>query len=210
MRRRIADSTQATVLLRCKRRCCLCFGLSGNSSIQPGQIAHLNKDNTNNQLDNLAFLCLAHHDEFDSVSSQRKNFTLREVKEYRKKLESALTSEAESGQVYAQLYEGQYIRLDDDGISAQLLVSGLLDGRFHVCGAAFRGPHMHHGFVEFIASEANREIKYEIAIDAESHYWLAMKFVEDLVLVSDSENNPMFGSFVRFAGTYKRSKYQPH
>jgi hypothetical protein len=34
----------------------------------------------------LAFLCFEHHDQFDSSTSQSKNFTLQEVKRYREEL----------------------------------------------------------------------------------------------------------------------------
>ena len=36
----------------------------------------------NNQADNLAFLCLEHHDSYDSSTSQSKGFISREVKYY--------------------------------------------------------------------------------------------------------------------------------
>lgn len=46
-----------------RRRCCMCFGLYGNVDVTVGQIAHLDHDNNNKELGNLAFLCLDHHDQ---------------------------------------------------------------------------------------------------------------------------------------------------
>jgi hypothetical protein len=51
-----------------------------------GQIAHLDQNPANFKLDNLAWLCLEHHDEYDSTTSQSKGLTIREVKRYRNDL----------------------------------------------------------------------------------------------------------------------------
>ena len=48
-----------------------------------GQIAHLDRDPANNKLDNLAFLCLEHHDQYDVKPSQAKGLRPAEVKAYR-------------------------------------------------------------------------------------------------------------------------------
>lgn len=85
-RRTIPKSTETEVLTKSRRRCCICFGLSNDIRIKTGQIAHLDKDCSNNNPDNLAFLCLKHHDEYDSRTSQSKGFTEKEVKKYREDL----------------------------------------------------------------------------------------------------------------------------
>jgi hypothetical protein len=51
-----------------------------------GQIAHLDHNNSNNDPDNLAFLCLPHHDEYDTRTSQSKGWTIEEVQCYRSRL----------------------------------------------------------------------------------------------------------------------------
>lgn len=85
-RKKIAIETEAEVLVCSRRRCCICFGMSRDIAAKRGQIAHLDRDNSNNAPDNLAFLCLEHHDVYDSPTSQSKNFTLSEVKKYRDEL----------------------------------------------------------------------------------------------------------------------------
>jgi hypothetical protein len=65
------------------RRCCLCFGLSGDFSQKRGQIAHLDKNPSNANPDNLVFLCLDHHDQYDSRTSQSKGITIHEIRYYR-------------------------------------------------------------------------------------------------------------------------------
>lgn len=92
-RKKIPDDIQKEVLVTSRRRCCICYGLNRDISIKKGQIAHLDGDNENYKFDNLAFLCFDHHDEYDGKTSQSKNFTIKEVKEYRAELyENVLTS----------------------------------------------------------------------------------------------------------------------
>ncbi len=74
------------VLLKSGRRCCLCFGLKSDYGEKNGQIAHLDHDPANDKPDNLAFLCLEHHDQYDSTTSQSKSLQIGEVKAYREQL----------------------------------------------------------------------------------------------------------------------------
>ena len=85
-RKTTSPSSEADVLSNSRRRCCICFGLNRDLRIKSGQIAHLDKDSSNTAYDNLAFLCLEHHDAYDSRTSQSKNFTKAEVKRYRDEL----------------------------------------------------------------------------------------------------------------------------
>lgn len=65
-RKKIPVEVQKQVLLKSRRRCCLCFWLDGVDEVVKGQIAHLDQDASNNTFENLAFLCFEHHDEYDS------------------------------------------------------------------------------------------------------------------------------------------------
>ena len=85
-RKAVSEDTQTRILLRSRRRCCLCFWLEGEDEVKKGQIAHLDGDHGNSADDNLAFLCLEHHDEFDSTSSVSKGLREREVKQWRDEL----------------------------------------------------------------------------------------------------------------------------
>ena len=77
---------QADVVVECRRRCCIYFGLNRDESQRRGQIAHLDHDPKNNRRENLAWLCLEHHDEYDGKPSQSKGFTIQEVQRYRSEL----------------------------------------------------------------------------------------------------------------------------
>ena len=84
-----------------------------------GQIAHLDGNRANGSEDDLVYLCLSHHSQYDSRTSQRKNYTLAEVKEYRDRIYEAVavgrdlpwqTSGAEQSQ--ANLTERAWIAVE--------------------------------------------------------------------------------------------------
>ncbi len=106
-RKSTPKDTETEVLIMSARRCCICFGLSGDFGEKSGQIAHLDKDPSNSSFDNLAWLCLPHHDKYDSTTSQSKGLLIGEVKRYRtllyekvedelRKSSQRLTNEAQS------------------------------------------------------------------------------------------------------------------
>jgi hypothetical protein len=77
---------ESDVLLASRRRCCVCVFLLDREDVRKGQLAHLNGDSSRSSFDNLVWLCLEHHDEFDSRPSQSKGLTTREVRQYRESL----------------------------------------------------------------------------------------------------------------------------
>jgi len=53
-------------------------------------MAHLDRNPANSTVENLAFLCLEHHDQYDTRTSQSKSLTIQEVKSYRADLYKAM------------------------------------------------------------------------------------------------------------------------
>jgi hypothetical protein len=94
VRKALGPNAQAEVLAACRRRCAICFGLHRDISVKRGQIAHLDRDAANPSLDNLVFLCLEHHDQFDSRTSQSKGLTAEEVRRYQSELAEAINQAA--------------------------------------------------------------------------------------------------------------------
>jgi len=89
-RKRPPTENETQILVQSRRRCALCFHLNGDLAEKIGQVAHLDGDRTNGVSDNLAFMCMAHHSQYDSTTSQHKNYTLTEVKAARALLYQAV------------------------------------------------------------------------------------------------------------------------
>lgn len=106
-RKSIPRETETAVLILSRRRCALCFGLHQDLEVKRGQIAHVDRNAANDALENLAWLCLTHHDEYDCRTSQSKGFTPAELKRHRQELytfldERVTQTTAKSGE-YSEL-----------------------------------------------------------------------------------------------------------
>lgn len=77
---------ETAVLHASRRRCCLCVFLEHRNEVRPGQICHLSRNPSRSEFDDLVWLCLEHHDQFDSKTSQSKGFTIHEVRTHRDNL----------------------------------------------------------------------------------------------------------------------------
>ena len=74
-RKKIPPQVETQVLVESKYRCCLCYSLDRDDSEKLGQIAHIDRNPSNNKITNLAFLCHDHHSRYDSKSLQSKGIT---------------------------------------------------------------------------------------------------------------------------------------
>jgi hypothetical protein len=91
-RQAIPKEVETQILVASRRRCCLCYFVKGIRTERPGQIAHLMGDRDRCRFEDLVWLCLEHHNEFDSSTSQSKGLTPGEVKRYRERLYEELVS----------------------------------------------------------------------------------------------------------------------
>jgi hypothetical protein len=89
-RAHIPEHIQHRVLDRSRRRCALCVHFDNDWAQKQGQIAHLDRDPSNFAEDNLAFLCLPHHDDYDTKRRQTKNLTILEAKTARDRLYASI------------------------------------------------------------------------------------------------------------------------
>ena len=83
---KLPSTIETDVIISSRRGCCVCYALHGDEAEKKGQITHLDHDPSNNTIDNLAFLCFDHHDQYDSRTNQSKGLTKAEVKRYRNQL----------------------------------------------------------------------------------------------------------------------------
>lgn len=102
-RKKIPTATEADVLTKSLRRCCICYALKRDFREKKGQIAHLDHNRANDRFDNLCFLCQGHHDDYDTKHRQTKGLTLVEVKQHRNDLYNTVTEWKESAQAINQL-----------------------------------------------------------------------------------------------------------
>ena len=86
-RKPISKIIQHNILTKARRRCAICYYYNNDVEPKKGQIAHVDRDSSNDKEDNLVFLCLSHHDEYDSKPSQSKGYLKEEVLTAKKELE---------------------------------------------------------------------------------------------------------------------------
>lgn len=91
-RKPVSQSVESEVLTNCRRRCCLCAYLNDDWNLKSGQIAHIDQNPANSDYANLAFLCLDHHDQYDSKTSQSKGLRPGELRQYRDQLYDEIES----------------------------------------------------------------------------------------------------------------------
>jgi hypothetical protein len=114
-RKPIPQEIITAILLSSGRRCCLCYGLNGNFELQQGQIAHVDHNSANPEFDNLAFLCLNHHDQYDGKTRQSKGFTIEELKAYRSLLYQEVERRRNSPDGIDSVNADGQIRFDSGG-----------------------------------------------------------------------------------------------
>lgn len=116
----ISPDDQLIVLTQSKRRCCLCFHFDGDLDRKQGQIAHVDQDSSNPKLENLAFLCLPHHDEYDSKTSQSKGITKAEVEYARAALYKELGTSDDKDVFVTLKFSGSIMGFDSATVNNNL------------------------------------------------------------------------------------------
>ena len=85
----VPEELQARLKYNCRNRCAICAIMNNDYTEKQGQIAHIDHDHANSlDYDNLVWLCLEHHDKYDSTTSQSKNYRPKEVLMYKRQLET--------------------------------------------------------------------------------------------------------------------------
>ncbi len=215
---------ETTALIESRRRCCICFALNRDTEIKSGQIAHLDRNNSNHSPANLAFLCLDHHDEYDTTTSQRKGFKIQEVKKYKEELlvwlGSALSQKVHFGILSlpdADPYAGQWVRLGSNESPAELQIIPLPDSaegkpRYFVTGIAYQGisrelgPNM--GFLDFFSEIIDEASLFfsRPSLGRPGPATTELKFTDDDHLrVWEEDTGGQYGMGVTFDGLYRRA-----
>lgn len=211
-RKPVASSVQASVLVRSRRRCCICYGLNRDTGLKAGQIAHLDHDNSNNGEGNLAFLCFEHHDQYDSQTRQSKNFTEAEVRthleELTRDIKNAFLQPVFFGSAKVSAMtsiEGKYIRVDGESGEIQLTSLPVSPERFHVSGFALWGERREYGpnmgELDFSANLSDGVIR-QTGAPMFPEYKITIKVLEGCLEVKEDNSMGVHGMNVTFSGKY--------
>jgi hypothetical protein len=190
--------------------------------LKAGQIAHLDQNHSNGSEANLAFLCLFHHDEYDSSTSQRKGLTQSEVKAFRSELYDRLSEYLQMPVHFGELtlppkdpYAGVWIRLGGTNDSAEITLTPIGDNlegdpRYAVSGFALWGTDREFGpnmgefsFVGDLCDDAIRH--HEFRLDAET-YSITLSFDGGVLAVEEQNWFTRYGMNVHFDGQYRRAR----
>jgi hypothetical protein len=215
MRTRVPANIEGQLLLGCRRRCAICYGLNRDSSEKRGQIAHLDRDHSNNKIENLAFLCLDHHDQYDGVPSQSKRLTLTEVRVFKAELEDHLAAALAAPLILAsQTPPGRGARLEPwVGVyraevgesSAELEVQEDGEGRYRVKGIAFYGISSNLG-PNIGELDATGRIEGDCLVATMRDYFLSLRLAPPGVVGEETmpHGRSPFGLNVSFAMSYTK------
>jgi hypothetical protein len=213
-RRKMPPETEGAVLVLSRRRCCICYGLNRDIAIMSGQIAHLDGRPDSNDLDNLAFLCFEHHDQYDSSTSQSKGLTPREVRQFRMDLHEIIDSiwskpvrigETEARQSWD--VSGRYVR-DGEFSSAEIQVWVLINGNIRVTGLALWGKTKEYGpnlgEVDFETDLKDSKVVFKDTSVGGEEYCLEIEFKGARLIAMEKYVVGYFGMNVSFEGEYRR------
>lgn len=214
VRKAVPQETQVDVLAACRRRCAICFGLNRDTSIKPGQIAHLDRDAANPSFDNLVFLCLEHHDQFDSRTSQSKGLTSDEVRRFRQELTTAIEHAWRQPITFGSVevpptdaVSGRWLR-GDDVDSAEIEVERMTDTRVRVHGFALHGktrdigPNI--GELDFESDLIDQAVMFVDERRPGQSYTLRLRFLKDRVMADERGASGYFGTGAHLGGEYHR------
>ncbi len=218
-RKPLPAPTETGVLVQSRRRCCICFGLNRDTQLKAGQIAHLDQKSSNNAETNLAFLCFEHHDEYDSVSSQRKNLTIGEVKQFRTELyesiNKAFTQQVHFGEITTPAsdpFAGSWIRVGSGEDGAELNFTPLPDSfegnvQYYVSGLALYGTSRPYGpnlgILEFTGELIEGcEIVYARPLREDEVTTTWLRFIDGMLEVTEENWLGAYGMNASFRGKY--------
>ena len=174
-RRKVPEAIQTKIFMMSRRRCSVCFGLERDASRKRGQIAHLDGNPANDHPDNLAYLCLEHHDEYDGKTSQSKGLTVQEVKEYRNELYQHFSEWSR------RVTRDHLLNFLGSRITNEEIAQAVVDV---ASGLYFYGPrHAHDGFTwpELRSSDTETILNHLVVLDSCSSWGLLTYKEEDIL-----------------------------
>jgi hypothetical protein len=186
----------------------MCFALGRDARQKQGQVAHIDRNSDNSAIENLAYLCLTHHDHYDTVSRQSKNYLPSELRAYKEELERYIASEWNkpiiSENSYIDVFSGSY-HSESENSEANLQIKYVGENIVQITGMAFYGTKSEYGpnmgELDCIAQiTGNKAIFVDKVYD--NTYRLEVTFLGNRLAVEDSGAFGYFGAGANFSGVY--------
>lgn len=213
-RKHIPHQIQVSILVKSRRRCCICYGLNRDTALKAGQIAHLDHNASDSSEDNLAFLCLEHHDQYDSPARQSKGLMIHEVRTFRNELYCAIdlafgtTVSFGRTETSRATVAGHYVSSGPHS-SAEIRIERLGGNLFHVTGTALEGltrkygPHI--GELDFISVLKNRRLGFNASRNDGQAYRVTVTCRGGRLTVEEENAIGVHGMGVSFQGQYEKA-----
>jgi len=158
------------------------------------------------------FLCLDHHDQYDSETRQSKNLTIQEVKNFRNELQTHIKEiwyQAPKFEgVTVDIYSGRYER-GNDFESSELDIKYIGDNLIQVRGFALWGKTREFGpnigELDFIAEVQGNKVMFTDKLFNEE-YRLELTFYGQKLAAEEKYIVGYFGMNASFEGEYYKLK----
>lgn len=207
-RKKPTDNITTVLLGKCRRRCCMCFSLDRDARQKNGQIAHIDRVSSNSSIDNLAYLCLEHHNAYDSKMSQSKNYTPHELFSYKTELENYIFTEWNkpilNSEISRDVFSGKYSHSRENA-SADIEITYIGGNVMQVQGMAFWGTESEFGpnigELDCIAVLDGNKATFKDKFHDEE-YIFEITFLGSKIFISDNNIMGYYGNGVCFTGEY--------
>lgn len=206
----LSDAVTTDLLNKCRRRCCMCYSLDRDNRQKNGRIVYLDSNTKNDSIDNLAYLCLDHHNAFESRMSQSKNYTSGELFSYKTELERYIFTEWNkpilSSEIEVDVFSGKYSHSRDNA-SADIEIKYIGGNILQIQGMALWGTNSDGGpnigildcVAELKGTKAIFRDKYH-----DDEYVLELTFLGSKISVTDNYIMGYYGNGVSFNGEYNK------
>lgn len=208
-RKAIPTNIVDSLFALCRRRCCMCYSLERDNKIKHVQIAHIDRDASNNAIENLAALCLEHHNQYDSVMRQSKNYAPGELQRYKLELETYIDIEWNkpmplNDKISTDIFSGFYSYSSYDR-EANLDIQYVGGNILKVSGLALYGTETkkapHTGDLDFVVTLNGTKAVFEDEYNNQL-CGIEIIFLGDRISVVDNYPLGYFGANVSFNGIY--------
>jgi len=190
----------------------MCYALDRDNRQKNGQIAHINRKSSISTIENLAYLCLDHHNAYDSRMKQTKNYTPNELSSYKAELEAYISQEWDkpiiNNDIQVDVFSGKYSHSRENA-SADIEVKYIGGNVLQIQGMAFwgtnneGGPNM--GILDCVAEISGTKAIFRDKFHDEE-YVLEISFLGNKISVTDNYLMGYYGNGVCFSGEYYKEE----